>query len=156
KQGNSDKLQELLGKILSSKIKDDRIYSFLAVNYKTRGDLESAERFFNEAETLRLNYYCPQTYYNYRRLRDSLAKKNIRLVCVQYPMRKIEPLKKLFGSPEMVIFVDNEKAFKEALGHSKYEDYFEDYFAGDFGRSTARGDELLAQNIAEVILKELF
>ncbi|MCX5702462.1 MAG: tetratricopeptide repeat protein [Candidatus Omnitrophica bacterium] len=156
KQGNSDKLQELLGKILSSKIKDDRIYSFLAVNYKARGDLESAERFFNEADASRLNYYSPQTYYNYRRLRDSLTKKNIRLVCVQYPMRKTEPLKKLFDSTEGIIFVDNEKVFKEALGHSKYEDYFEDYFAGDFGRSTARGDELLAQNIAEVILKELF
>jgi tetratricopeptide (TPR) repeat protein len=156
KQGKSEQLEDLLNKIANSKIKDDQMYSFLAVNYQRKGDSVSAEKFFKAADTLRLNYYCPQTYYNYNRLRDRLFEKNIRFVCVQYPMRSTEPLKRFFNSTKGIIFVDNEKIFKNAVRHSKYADYFEDYSGGDFGRCTPQGEKLLARNIAEVILKEVF
>ena len=105
---------------------------------------------------MRLTYYPSQTLYNYRRLKEIVTQRRLKLVCVQYPLRQIGSLKKLFDSTEGIIFVDNEKIFKEALKHDKYEDYFVDRFAGDFGHGTPKGNRLLAENVANVILKECF
>ena len=62
----------------------------------------------------------------------------------------------MFESKEGLIFVDNEKVFKDALKTAKYEEYFKDNFAGDFGHCTDKGNRLLAGNIANIILKECF
>ena len=50
----------------------------------------------------------------------------------------------------------DELIFKKALKTSKYKDYFTDSFAGDFGHCTQKGYELLAKNIADTILKDVF
>ena len=72
-------------------------------------------------------------------------------------MRNIEPLKKILqGNEEGVIFVDNEKIFRDALKKASYREYFSDTFGGDFGHCTPKGNKLLAENIANVILKEVF
>jgi lysophospholipase L1-like esterase len=71
-------------------------------------------------------------------------------------MRSVEPLKKIFEGKEGVFFVDNEKKFKEAVQKGRYEDYFVDIFGGDFGHCNAKGNMMLAENIANVILKEVF
>ena len=70
-------------------------------------------------------------------------------------MRNVGPLKRIFEKDNDVIFVDNERIFKEALRQGSYKEYFKDMFAGDFGHCTRKGNELLAQNIANVILKEV-
>jgi hypothetical protein len=71
-------------------------------------------------------------------------------------MRQLEALKKLFDSTEDIIFVDNERIFKDALKQGGYTDYFQDNFAGDFGHCTPEGNRLLAQNIANTILTQYF
>jgi lysophospholipase L1-like esterase len=72
-------------------------------------------------------------------------------------MRNLEPLKKIFqGNREGIIFVDNERIFKDALKQGIYWNYFRDTFGGDFGHCTEKGNRLLAENIANVILKEVF
>jgi hypothetical protein len=73
---------------------------------------------------------------------------------VQYPVRSVEPLKKMVG--EDAAFVDNEKVFKDALKKANYDEYFSDLFGGDFGHCTPKGNRLLAQQVASVILKEVF
>jgi len=55
-----------------------------------------------------------------------------------------------------VIFVDNERIFKDAIGKKGYNKYFTDMFGGDFGHCTQKGNKLLAENIANAILKEVF
>ena len=75
---------------------------------------------------------------------------------MQYPLRSIEPLKKLFDSTEGIIFVENKKIFEDALRHDRYEDYFADNFGGEFGHGTPLGNRLIAENVANVILKEVF
>lgn len=52
--------------------------------------------------------------------------------------------------------MDNEAIFKKAIFRDGYKEYFRDMFAGDFGHCTVKGNNLLAKNIADVILKELF
>ena len=62
----------------------------------------------------------------------------------------------MFAATEDVVFVDNEQLFKEALHHMPYSELFTDNFGGDFGHATPKGNRLLAENIANVILKEIF
>ncbi len=78
------------------------------------------------------------------------------MVCAQYPMRSIWPLKKIFEEDNNVIFVDNEGIFREALDKASYKDYFRDMFGGDFGHCTEKGNRLLAQNIADTVLRDVF
>jgi hypothetical protein len=52
--------------------------------------------------------------------------------------------------------VDNENIFKDALQQATYSEYFIDMFAGDFGHCTEKGNKVLAENIVNVILKEVF
>ncbi|MFH0984246.1 MAG: hypothetical protein V1882_01790 [Candidatus Omnitrophota bacterium] len=81
--------------------------------------------------------------------------KGIKLVCVQYPRRSLESLRKISGKDEDVVFVDNEAVFQTAVKKEGYPTYFRDMFAGDFGHCTAKGNELLPENIADVILGEV-
>ena len=62
----------------------------------------------------------------------------------------------MFENDKGVIFVDNESLFKDAVKRSGYKEYFVDMFAGDFGHFSKKSDKLLAQNVAEVILGEVF
>ena len=94
---------------------------------------------------------------NYRRIKEILNQNNIQLVCVQYPRCNINSLKMIFqDQQDGIIFVDNEQTFEGALEKESYSVYFTDMFANNFGHCTAKGNRLLAENIAKVILKEIF
>jgi len=136
---------------------NDWAYASLESIYMETGDLELARQYGKKANELRLSYYAPTSAGNYHKLKDTLDKRGITYVCVQYPVRGIEPLKKIFqGDEEGIIFVDNERIFKDALIQGEYTDYFIDSFGGDFGHCTDKGNRLLAENIANTILKEVF
>jgi hypothetical protein len=115
-----------------------------------------ADEYFGKAESIRSRGYKPMTKRNYRRLKEVLDERGIRLVCMQYPMRSLSPLKAMFDDPKGVIFVDNEAVFKDAVKQGSYDEYFSDMFAGDFGHCTAKGNRLLATNSADAILRECF
>ena len=120
------------------------------------GKPELVKAYAGKANRLKTDYYAAITVNNYRKLKNILDRKGIKLVCVQYPVRDVEPLKRIFGKNEGVIFVDNEQVFKKAVRKGSNKEYFRDMFAGDFGHCTQKGNELLAQNIADVILREVF
>ena len=96
--------------------------------------------------------YNPATRYNYQKMRNILLKRGVTIVCVQYPLRDIASLKAIVTPGKDVLFVDNNAPFREALAEGRYEDYFYDHFAGDFGHCTPKGNKLLAQNVAQTIL----
>jgi len=97
--------------------------------------------------------YNPQTAANFQKIKNVLSQTKIPLVIVQYPMRDINPLKKIFYPAGDVHFVDNKTIFEHAVRKDGYDEYFTDRFAGDFGHCTAKGNRLLAGNIARVIEK---
>ncbi len=147
----------VLRKAIELNPKNDKAYGAASSSYKEMGRSGLAKEYDKKANSLRLEYYLPLTVNNYRKLKEILDKRGIRLVCVQYPVRNIEPLKKIFQEETgNIIFVDNERVFKEALKKASYKKYFRDMFAGDFGHCTEKGNQLLAQNIANTILKEIF
>lgn len=114
---------------------------------------------FEPAETLSgrvaEQQYQENTKQNFLRLKKILDGRKIPLVCVQYPMRSVRPLKEIFkNDARRVIFVDNERLFRDAVARENVWAYFQDMFGGDFGHCTSKGDRLLARNIARALLKE--
>jgi len=134
----------------------ERDYARLAVLYDEIGRQDLSEGYYNKINEFRLKYYNPITYHNYQALNKILDQRDIRLVCAQYPIRDIRPLKRILQGQGKVIFVDNERIFKEAIKKNGCGEYFTDMFAGDFGHCTEKGNRILAQNIANAILKEAF
>jgi len=132
------------------------MYNGLAYAYSKLGNKERAKEFFNKANRIRMEKYNPITRDNYRRLADILKERNIQLVAVQYPIRSVKPLKRLLDGKDGIVFVDNKKIFKDALKNGRYQDYFIDSFAGDSGHCSTRGNRLLAENIADTIIEEIF
>ena len=157
--GKYHEAEERLKRALELGAENDRVYGSLAILYQTMGNLTLAEKYFQKADKARAADYLPKiTRHSHRELKRILGKRGIKLVCVQYPMRSIQTLKNIFTLEEQasIIFVDNERVFKEAVNKANYTEYFTDLFAGDFGHCTSKGNRLLAENIANVILRECF
>lgn len=132
----------------------DRIAGCLGVYYLESKNLQEAERYFNYAKAVRRLHAWSDTKKNYQMLKEESSKNGIILLCVQYPLRDVNELKSyFFNDSSNVVFVSNESNFKSAVVKAGYNYYFEDMFAGDFGHCTKEGNRLLAQNIAECILK---
>ncbi|MFH0739383.1 MAG: tetratricopeptide repeat protein [Candidatus Omnitrophota bacterium] len=156
-QGKFTQAEEALKKAIELNPLNDSAYGALAAVYADMGKNDFSHEYFKKANKLREEYYNPMIARNYLKFKKILDKRKIKLVCVQYPVRSVEPLKKIFEEQQKTIsFVDNEKVFKEALRKTSYKEYFVDIFGGDFGHCTEKGNRLLAENIANVILKEVF
>ena len=137
--------------------RSDWAYGALVVLSIEMGNSELASEYGEKVKKLRASYYNPTTIGNYCKLKAILEKRGITYVCVQYPMRSLEPLRKIFvTNAKGIIFVGNEKLFKVALKKASYQEYFRDRFRSDFGHCTEKGNRLLAKNIADTILKEAF
>lgn len=123
------------------------------------GDLEQAKIYYKKSRQLLSDKVNSVTKTHYLQISKVLGERDIKGVFVQYPLRDIENLKVIFREEKnfnKYLFVNNEKHFKEALLKGKYEDYFTDRFAGDLGHCTPEGNRIIAQNIADTILKNIF
>ena len=160
-----EKLETLVGEMQSrggmdsadNKSRMERLYGFLAVYYRQQGDVARADEFFRKAGSIRMQYYQPVTKKNFLQLQDILRRRGIRLVCMQYPTRDIEPLKQIFGSRGGdVVFVSNADNFRAALDSHKFGELFIDHFAGDFGHATRLGNSLIVGRLADELERQVF
>lgn len=157
KQNRFASTKEWFKRGIQAKPHDDKLYGLMTLLYEQKGENDCAQEYYRKANAIRVKQFNSVTARNYRRLKMILDKRGIRLVCVQYPMRSIAPLNKVFeGDRQGIIFVDNEKIFREAIKRDGFKAYFIDMFGGDFGHCTDKGNKLLAENIARVVLKEVF
>jgi len=131
-------------------------YNNLSELYRKMNKPELAREYQNKAQIIMRSGSISTVKSSYQELKAVLNKRGIRLVCVQYPLRSVGSLKELFSEESGIIFVDNDLIFKQAVNEEGYEEYFLDMFAGDFGHCTPKGNRLLAENIANTILKEYF
>ncbi len=105
----------------------------------------------------KMQAYPPMaTIRNYRKVKDLVLKRNIKLVCMQYPMRPLEGLVRMLGDDNRVLYVENIDNFVHALKTRPPTDIFTDLFAGDFGHCTEFGNRLIAKNLADAILRDVF
>jgi tetratricopeptide (TPR) repeat protein len=137
--------------------KNDIAYRTLKVLYIEMGDPRLGLEYERKSDELKADFYPQVTADNYHKLKAILDKRGIVYVCMQYPIRSIEPLKKIFqGNPDDIVFVDNNKLFKDAVQKDGYKEYFIDLCNGDSGHCTPKGNRLLAENVANVILDKVF
>jgi len=150
KENKLDKAEEMLKNAIASDPDNEKFYNALMLTYFKKGESALSNSF-------RATLYPPQaTINNYNKLKETVLSKGIKLVCVQYPVRALEPLRKILEPASEIVFVDNEKIFKDALKKHPYSDLFIDSIGGDFGHCTPLGNKLLAKNIADAILKKCF
>jgi len=151
------KAEQSLKKAIELNPDNDKLYRNLVTIYYEIGNNELSDVYAKKADSIRDKYCNFMTMNNYRKLKQIIDKRNVKLICVQYSVRNIESLKRLFGEGvDGMIFVDNERIFKDAVRNECYKEYFRDMFGGDFGHCTEKGNRLLAENIANTILKECF
>jgi tetratricopeptide (TPR) repeat protein len=93
--------------------------------------------------------------YHYNQVYDILHEKGIIYVAMQYPTRDIDEIRSMFKNKNEILFVSNKENFELALKNASFNDLFIDDFAGTFGHATYKGNRLIAENLAEEILKEL-
>ena len=150
---------ETKNKILNSmNVNDDRIEAFKGIQQFTSKNYQQAEEYFKKAEQLRLQYPDTETYNLYKLVIKKLIDHNIKVICMQYPVRSILPLQiQLKNEPyyNKITFISNEKLFKDALMKKNFRDLFVDQFAGDFGHCTDLGNTLIAKNIVNTLEKIL-
>ncbi len=131
-------------------------YSLLARCYEHGGKPAQAEEYRQKSKKTTLEDIHPATQKNFLELALLLSQRDVTPIFVQYPVRSIDPLKKILGPAKnfhRLIFVDNEKLFKDAVEQEGTKEYFNDLFAWDFGHCTEKGNRLLAQNIASALIK---
>ncbi|MFA6217523.1 MAG: hypothetical protein WDL87_07765 [Candidatus Omnitrophota bacterium] len=155
KQGKFAQAEAILKEGISRDPLNDRLYTKLVACYQQQGEPKMAQWYHCRAERLSDNYYKISLFNNYRSIAQLTAAKGVKLICMNYPMKSIEPLKKMMQSQKNVYFIDNEEVFKNAVANASYEAYFIDNFGGEFGHCTARGNILMAENIANVILNQV-
>ncbi len=155
-QGKYAKAEEIFKRAIEVNPINDKFYRGLAICYNEQGKKKSAEEYFGKAKRLRSKYYNLVTLHNYLKLKKIVIERGMKLVCVQPPMRSIDLLKQLLGSNKAVFFVDNEMVFENTILNGKYGDYFKDMCNVDSGHCTPKGYRLIAEQIANVILRECF
>lgn len=155
KLGRPDEAAHCFLRAIDVKPDSDIALGALATLYLERGDSSRAREYYARAEALRGSSFNPVTVASYRALKAELDRRGIRYACMQYPMRSIQPLKRLFAGESGVIFIDNEAPFKEGVARDGYYSLFRDIFGGDFGHCTEQGNRLIARNAAQAVLKAL-
>ena len=132
-----------------------KTYEAMATQYEIIDKPKKIEEMRNKATELRKTYYNPITRQNYLKLYRLLSERGIKLIVMQYPTLDVDELKKMFKGDEEIIFVSNEENFKKVLVSSPYEEYFIDRVLQEsktFGHATKKGNQLIADNLAQVIL----
>ncbi len=130
-----------------------RKIGYMALNYFIEKEYTKANIFFDLQTNILLKNISKKTIKNYVKLYKICENNNIKLIAMQYPVRNIKPLKQMLKTCEGTTFISNEENFKQVLKTHKVEDIFNDRFAGDFGHCTNLGNTLIAENVAETILK---
>lgn len=147
--------QEQKEKILQVMIQnDDRDYGMFAIESLAQKDYQKAKEYFEKAEEIRMNFPDTKTYKLYKLIVKKLIDNNIKVICMQYPVRSIESLKEqLKNEPyyPKLTFISNEKIFKDILTKKEYDEIFMDQFAGDFGHCINLGNTMIAENIVETL-----
>lgn len=128
-QNQYTEAEDYYKRIIELDNRESQAFDGLAVVYHETGKNDLSEEYLRKANELRPCYLSMAAILNYKKIKEILDKNKIKLVCVQYPMRNVEPLKSIFEGEENIVFVDNEKIFKEAVDKLTYK-----YFLGICGR----------------------
>lgn len=149
-RGGARELQPLLR---PAGVVDDRLLRAHAVLSLFRGDEAEARIYFARADALEAANAAASAgdRSEHRKMAEKILSRRIALFSMQYPARRVAPLKAALAGLDGVRFVDNEALFKEALRTAPFTDLFLDQYGGDFGHLKPKGVALLAGHLAAEI-----
>ena len=153
-RGDYESARILYEKVLSFCGRNTIALGGLARVFQSLGNRGKAREFRQKIQSLEQVNVNPILLKNYRRLAAALKHRGIALVCLSYPGRDVYPLQRVLQFDADVVFVDNGPIFQTALAKEPFEALFTDLFAGDFGHCTATGNRLIAENVAQRMLRE--
>ena len=154
----TDKQRDEILKLMTNHLEPDKIFGLLAITALEQKDYNKAEKYFDMLDEAMLTLPNLTTYNLYKLILKKLIGNNIKVICMQYPVRSIKPLQnQLQNEPyyDKITFISNEKLFKDALIKHKFEDLFIDQFGGDFGHCKYLGDLMIAENVVNTLEKIL-
>lgn len=117
------------------------------------GEAARAESFRAQRDELDLGRFREFTRFYYQRVVDAVRAREIPVVAMQYPLLSVESLRKLLDYREDLSYLENRTNFETALLDAKYLELFDDNFAGSFGHLSPRGNQLVAENVADALAK---
>jgi len=129
---------------------DDVAYQHLIDYLERIGRPEDADSYRRLQRAMRHRYVNPETRRHYVELAALAVERGMTLLAVQYPVRRVDALRRLLVPHREVRFVDN-SGFAALVARNGYEAYFIDRFAGDFGHLTELGNCVLATRVAASI-----
>jgi hypothetical protein len=142
------------------------IYSMLYSSYDRLNDsglMEGHDYYFDHDDiSIHDEPLTDMTRRNYLELDRYLEDKGIFHIAMEYPRQDISTLKGFFSNKSTVVLVSNEDSFNEILKEASYNEIFIDvlnagmggrYDGPFFGHATRRGNRLIAENVADEILK---
>lgn len=147
-----EKLKKIYELAIENNTDFDWGYAGLSHAYELLGDTDKATEYRKKSREIRSMKYNTLVKFSFLKIKDILDRRKIKLVCMQYPLRDVDSLRRIFEGEEGVDFIDNEDIFLKAISKEGYSAIFVDNFAGDFGHGTPKGNRLLAENVADYIL----
>lgn len=148
-----------------------KYYEFLTNNKIETSFLDDLYNYL-KANNIDIKYYTYKNKYKYFTREPNLNTEEIKkyyqfiakqiidndiiYICMGYPTMPIKQFELFFEETDLmnkIYFVSNEDNFKEVLNKYSYYQIFRDNFAGTFGHCTDYGNELIAKNLAEAIIK---
>ena len=152
-EGQYKKEEELYLKLLNDNLKKFRFLQALVQFYHKHGKEDLSKSYFKKVLQMEKTQYGFKTRSNYDVLVNKILQRNIKVIVMQYPIRSIDVLKNYIGNRDGVTFVENKQNFKRALESGRFNDYFSDRFAYDFGHCTRLGNQLIVKNLTPVVLQ---
>ncbi len=130
-----------------------RSYAMMALLHWQQDQDAEAEPYYRRYLELERALPRSRTAGNYRRLREILAVRKIAYVAVQYPGRPPDIVEDMVDHDPDVVVVSNEQPFLQLFKERPAAESFRDLFGGIFGHLTPHGNLLLAQNVADGVLR---
>ena len=149
----NDQREKIL-QVMTKSNYNDKNFGIIAMEYFNKKEYQKAQEYFNKAEEIRLNFPNVDLYNVYRLIVKKLIDNNIKVICMQYPVRTVLPLKEQLKTEpyyDKITFISNEKLFKDALMNKNYYELFTDQIAGDFGHCTESGNTMIAENVVNTL-----
>ncbi len=146
--GRQDAAVEVYREIAEDvRLGDDVAYQHLIDYLERIGRSEEALAYRRLQRAMRHEYVNPDTRQQYGELAGLAVERGMTLLAVQYPVRRVDGLRRLLAQHREVRFVDN-SGFAALVARNGYDAYFIDRFAGDFGHLTELGNCVLATRVA--------
>jgi len=155
-QGDMEKAEEIFNEVYRINPRGLQIvYYEIGNRYEEQGIFEEANKMYKKSTAIKLGHFNPDTQENYQKLYEMVNGRDITIIAMQYPTLDLEEVKDMLDETEGIIFVENTQNFENALSNATFEDFFVDRIRGlSFGHTTIRGNILIAENVANVILKD--